>query len=72
MPKFYEIFGIKASEINDELLLGIKSAMCPFTGSLCDGGGNRHQTKITLSPDHELRIHFEDDLIVVPDLVRYK
>ena len=62
MPKFYEIFGIKASEINDELRLDIKSAMCPFTGSLCDGGGNRHQTKITLSPDHELRTHFGDDL----------
>lgn len=62
MPKFYEIFGFKASEINSELILEAKSATCPFTGGLCDGGGNRHQTKITLSPDHALRKHFDDKL----------
>jgi hypothetical protein len=67
MPKFYEIFGFKASEINDELFLAVKCAMCPFTGSLCDGGGNRHQTKITLLPDHDLRMHFADTLVsIVP------
>ncbi len=32
------------------------------TKSKCDGGGNRHQTKIKLTDDHELRTYFDKEL----------
>lgn len=67
MPKFFEIFGIKASDIEDVGLLEVKSSVCPFTGTVCDGGGNRHQTKITFTLNHELRNVFDENLkFVVP------
>lgn len=59
MPKFFEIFGFKEKSIDDVTKKCIASATCPFTGSICDGGGNRHQTKILLSNDHELRPQFD-------------
>jgi hypothetical protein len=67
MPKFFEIFGLRASDLNEVGLLEIKTSICPFTGCLCDGGGNRHQTKITFSPEHGLRSIFHDTLTsIVP------
>lgn len=44
MPKFYEIFGQNKFNTNtkNKLIDGI----CPMNNTLCDGGGNRHQTKI--------------------------
>lgn len=62
MPKFFEVFGIKASALQEIGLLELKTAVCPFTDSLCDGGGNRHQTKITMTPEHELRSVFHSSL----------
>lgn len=62
MPKFHEVFGIKASSLHPDGLAGIRTAGCPFTQSRCDGGGNRHQTRITLAPDHECRGMFDTAL----------
>ncbi len=62
MPKFYEVFGINASKLHDVGLLEVKTAVCPFTESKCDGGGNRHQTKIAISPEHEFRSIFDPTL----------
>lgn len=59
MPKFFEVFGIRASALHDTDLLALKTAICPYTEAQCDGGGNRHQTKITMRPDHELRAVFD-------------
>lgn len=61
MPKFHEVFGVKASTLHDDMNL-IKSALCPFTSCTCDGGGNRHQTTLRLAPDDPLRDIFSDTL----------
>ncbi len=67
MPKFFEVFGIKASELSGIGVSAVKSAVCPFTENVCDGGGNRHQTKITFTPEHDLRHAFDETLThVVP------
>ncbi|NMO75236.1 hypothetical protein [Vibrio breoganii] len=45
MPKFYEVFGQSTSSLlSKDLLI---DAICPLTNTLCDGGGNRHQTKLS-------------------------
>lgn len=45
MPKFYEVFGQRASSSLPKSLL--VDAICPLTHTGCDGGGNRHQTKLS-------------------------
>lgn len=64
MPKFYEIFGNDVTDNSPNVVAHRRAAYCPFTESVCDGGGNRHQTKIRLS-DSELRQSFNDDLLTV-------
>lgn len=44
MPKFYEVFGEKVGDHLDKSLL--LDGICPMTNAICDGGGNRHQTKL--------------------------
>src|SRR6185437_3834215 len=59
--------GIRTSDLHEAGLLEIKASNCPFTGNICDGGGNRHQTKITFTDGHELRSVFDQNLnTVVP------
>lgn len=58
MPQIYELFG-KPVVIHDDAR---RAAQCPFTTLICDGGGNRHQTKITLSRDPELARYFDNHL----------
>lgn len=62
MPKFFEVFGINSSDIAGLEASALQHAVCPFTSAVCDGGGNRHQTKITLSDDHKLRGSFNSTL----------
>ena len=62
MPIIYEIFGKPVKIIAPTDLKARKLALCPFTESLCDGGGNRHQTKITLAKKPPLREFFDDSL----------
>ncbi|EGR0752729.1 hypothetical protein D8T32_17515 [Vibrio vulnificus] len=52
MAKFFEVFGESAStvQVKDKL----ESAICPMSGGQCDGGGNRHQTKLSKSELEEL------------------
>lgn len=64
MPKFYEVYGANIYDTTPTSLLQRKRALCPFTNNTCDGGGNRHQTKIRLS-DPELRNFFDDSLSTV-------
>jgi hypothetical protein len=48
MPKFYEVYGNDVYDQSPNVIAERKLAYCPFTESTCDGGGNRHQTKIRL------------------------
>ena len=61
MPKFYEVYGRDVYDQSDVAIAERKAAYCPFTKNICDGGGNRHQTKIRLA-NSNLRDFFNKDL----------
>jgi hypothetical protein len=66
MPKFLEIYGYSPNDASSAAIKAKKHACCPFTESPCDGGGNRHQTKIRLQGSW-LRNYFDSSLeSVVP------
>jgi hypothetical protein len=66
MPTIYEVFGFLADDESDPAKVSRYNALCPFTDSPCDGGGNRHQTKIKLEAS-DLRNSFNPALAsVVP------
>ena len=64
MPKFYEVYGSDVYDRTANVIAERKAAYCPFTESTCDGGGNRHQTKIKLEKS-ELRDFFNEELVAV-------
>ena len=67
MPKFFEIYGDTPYSKSDEFKSRVAHCFCPFTEARCDGGGNRHQTRIRLSDDHQLRPFFKSGIdTVVP------
>jgi hypothetical protein len=61
MPKFFEVYGCLTDTTNKTELENRKRAYCPFTCATCDGGGNRHQTKINLK-NSPLRNFFDQSL----------
>lgn len=68
MPKFYEVYGRDVYDQSKNTVAERKAAYCPFTESTCDGGGNRHQTKIKLDTS-ELKGFFENELkSVIPGI----
>ena len=68
MPKFHEVYGYDVYNNAPDVVSGRKSALCPFTKCHCDGGGNRHQTKINLSKS-ELKEFFNSDIqTVIPGI----
>ena len=72
MPKFHEVFGQDAYDQSKEVVANRKCAGCPFSGNRCDGGGNRHQTKIDLKKSG-LEIFFSDELDeVIPGICSIK
>lgn len=44
MPRFHEVFCRKALNRLDKTLM--IEGICPMTNTICDGGGNRHQTRL--------------------------
>lgn len=62
MPQFYEIFGEPPYSKTESFKTNRFETRCPFSCAKCDGGGNRHQTAITLNKDHVLRGLFHDEL----------
>jgi hypothetical protein len=67
MPKFFEIYGDRPYSDSEDFVSRRVQAHCPFTDALCDGGGNRHQTRIRLNDDHQLRQYFQPGIeTVVP------
>lgn len=53
MPIIYELFGKPVCISSEEDIQERKAAFCPFTKTRCDGGGNRHQTKIDLNKNQK-------------------
>lgn len=70
MPHIYELFGFPLDDRSPAVERGRKQALCPFMGATCDGGGNRHQTKILLQqPEEPLTAYFDPDLqAVIPGI----
>ncbi len=64
MPKFYEVYGRDVYDASEQAVNERKAAYCPFIENTCDGGGNRHQTKINLN-NSELRSFFDSELVSV-------
>ncbi len=68
MPKFYEVYGRDVYDQENDAIADRKAAYCPFIKNTCDGGGNRHQTKIKLEKS-ELRGFFDEELkSVIPGI----
>lgn len=42
--QIYEVFGYTPNDTSEFALYHKKNCLCPFMGTLCDGGGNRYQT----------------------------
>jgi hypothetical protein len=64
MPKIFEIFGTDVTDLSPDSVSQRRSAYCPFTEATCDGGGNRHQTKIKLVGSR-LRQSFDESITTV-------
>lgn len=60
MPKIFELFGFPLDIQTKEAVECRKSAKCPFMGSECDGGGNRHLSEIDLEKHPALKNYFGD------------
>ena len=66
VPKFYEVYGNDVYDQSPNIVADRKQAYCPFTESTCDGGGNRHQTKIRLANSPLKDIFSEDIISIIP------
>lgn len=60
MPKFYEIYGQDPTTYVREN--NVSYAKCPFIDSECDGGGNRHQTKVRIDSGSPLRSFYSETI----------
>lgn len=58
MPKIFELFGHRVDQWDAAARENLAAAHCPFMGAECDGGGNRQQSAITLTPGTPLAEHF--------------
>ena len=67
MPTIYDLFGYPMDDRSETAENTRKARQCPFMGSVCDGGGNRYQTKIRLTPQEPLTQYFNHNITeVVP------
>lgn len=67
MPSIFELFGFHIDNRSDAAETCRKARRCPYADGICDGGGNRYQTKITIKEDDPLRQYFNPDVTeVVP------
>lgn len=62
MSQIFELFGYPLTDKSDEAEACRKSAMCPFMGDLCDGGGNRPQSNLSLAAHPALVTYFDDNV----------
>lgn len=54
MPQIFEVFGYPITDLSEEAVKSRLQAHCPFMNRECDGGGNRHASKISLKDNPEL------------------
>ncbi|MCG5058634.1 MAG: hypothetical protein KA714_11700 [Limnoraphis sp. WC205] len=62
MPKIFELFGFPVNVRTDEVEEIRRSRKCPFMEAICDGGGNRYQTKIKLTEKEPLTRYFNSGI----------
>lgn len=60
MPQIFEIFGYPIDDNSELAKKARSSASCPFLGADCDGGGNRHLSRIDLTKRPVLQKFFPD------------
>jgi hypothetical protein len=73
MPTIFELFGFLVDDRIPEVELIRKARQCPFMGATCDGGGNRYQTKIKLTPQEPLTQYFDSGITeVIPGVCSIK
>lgn len=65
MPSIFELFGFPIDDRSPEVEKIRKSRQCPFMDAICDGGGNRYQTKIKLTPTEPLTDYFNREFTEV-------
>lgn len=58
MPTIYDLFGFPMDDRSATAENVRKARQCPFMGAICDGGGNRYQTEIKLTPTEPLTQYF--------------
>lgn len=58
MPTIYDLFGYPVDDRSEVAENTRKARQCPFMNAVCDGGGNRYQTKIKLTPKEPLTQYF--------------
>lgn len=69
MATIYELFGYPTQDKSPEVEASRQMCRCPFTEARCDGGGNRHQTTITLQKHPELANYFNEGFTkVIPGI----
>lgn len=59
MSKIFELFGYPINDHSPEAIKARQNAECPFMGTDCDGGGNRHLSNINLKQNVELATFFQ-------------
>lgn len=62
MPTIFDLFGFPLDDRGDKAEAIRKARQCPFMGDVCDGGGNRYQTEIPLTPTEPLTQYFNRDI----------
>ncbi|MCX6379195.1 MAG: hypothetical protein NT023_06910 [Armatimonadetes bacterium] len=69
MPTIFDMFGYPLTNRGEEVEASRKAKLCPFSGAVCDGGGNRSQTKIKLAQEEPLTSYFNHGIKdVVPGI----
>ncbi len=59
MPTIFDLFGYPLDDRTEAVEEVRKARKCPYMSAVCDGGGNRYQTKIKLTPDEPLTRYFD-------------
>ena len=59
MPVVHELFGYPLDDKSAAAKRSRRSALCPFMGARCDGGGNRDMARVNLRDSAALRAHFD-------------
>jgi len=62
MPTFFDLFGFPMDNRTARAEAVRKGSECPFMDDICDGGGNRYQTAIRLTPTEPLTRYFNDGI----------